>query len=158
MIDGPFSAPTPTLWVPASQGGPLAAVIDLSGWHSAEGAPGSSLLLLCARLGFAHDQRDVEDEAVSSALLEQAEGLSLGLRGRIRASRVYRLVDSTPRFNVGRYRQIARLHDEWRGRTEQRLFYAGDYLVGPHLEGAVRSGLRAAQDVIDRFSAPALPR
>ncbi|MCH6562073.1 MAG: FAD-dependent oxidoreductase [Myxococcales bacterium] len=158
VIDGPLSTPTPTLWVPASQGGPLAAVIDLSAWHSAEGAPGSSLLLLCARLGFAHGHHDVEDEAVSSALLQQAEGLGLGLRARIRASRVYRLTDFTPRFDVGRYRQIARLHDERRGRTEQRLFYAGDYLVGPHLEGAVRSGLRAAQDVIDRFSAPTSPR
>ncbi len=125
-LEGPFCFPTPTLWVPASQGGPLAAIIDLSAWHTLEGAPNSSLLLLCARLGFAHDQRDAEDDHVSSDLRAQAERLSPGLAKRTRASRLYRLTDFTPRFDVGRHRQLARLREERRGHPQRRLFWAGD--------------------------------
>ncbi len=158
VIEGAFSTPVPTLWIPAAQGGPLAAMIDLSAWHTTESAARSSLLLLCARLGFAHGQRETEDDEISSALLAQAERLSPGLRARVRASRLYRLEELTPRFDVGHYRRIARLCDEQRGRAERRLFYAGDYLVGPHPEGAVRSGLRAAQDVLEALSVPVSPQ
>ena len=157
-IEGPFATPTPTLWVPTRQAGPLAAMIDLSAGYPLGSAPNASLLLLCARLGFAHGQRDAEDGEVSNALLAQAERLSPGLRARTRASRLYRLEQLTPRFCVGRYRQLERMREEQGRRSERRLFYAGDYLEGPHLEGAVRSGLRAARDVIDTLSAPASPR
>lgn len=34
-----------------------------------------------------------------------------------------------------------------RGDRTRRLFFAGDYLVGPYTEAALTSGLRAARDI-----------
>jgi len=49
-----------------------------------------------------------------------------------------------PLFPPGRYRQIT----QFRGRERrQGLFFCGDYLLGPLLEGAVASGFRAAEAI-----------
>ena len=45
---------------------------------------------------------------------------------------------------------------ERRERTP-RLAFAGDYLVGPHLEGALVSGLRAASEIAEQFREVAPP-
>jgi predicted NAD/FAD-dependent oxidoreductase len=50
-----------------------------------------------------------------------------------------------PQFYPGYHRALARfLAREDRSR---RLFFAGDYLVGPYTEAALTSGLRAAEEV-----------
>lgn len=51
-----------------------------------------------------------------------------------------------PVFDVGHLRRIQR----WQGRPRQfkSLVFAGDYLCGPYVEGAVRSGLRASSDLL----------
>lgn len=158
VIEGPLSAPVPTLWIPATEGGPLAALVDLSAWHEGRAPASSSLLLLSARLEYAsHHYADQENE-VSNALLEPVERLWPGLRARVRAQHLYRLSQAMPCFGVGRYHQIALLRDAQQRRRERRLFFAGDYLVGPHLEAAVSAGRRASDEAMDALSAPASPR
>jgi predicted NAD/FAD-dependent oxidoreductase len=49
-----------------------------------------------------------------------------------------------PKFPPGRYRQIAAFQKRQR---RPGLFFCGDYLSGPLIEGAVTSGLRAAKAV-----------
>jgi oxygen-dependent protoporphyrinogen oxidase len=51
-----------------------------------------------------------------------------------------------PKFPPGRYRQIAAFQARAR---RPGLFFCGDYLVGPFIEGAVTSGLRAAAAIPD---------
>src|SRR5262249_44491535 len=46
-----------------------------------------------------------------------------------------------PKFPPGRYREISEFQRRQRVRG---LFFCGDYLLGPLIEGAVTSGLRAA--------------
>jgi predicted NAD/FAD-dependent oxidoreductase len=50
---------------------------------------------------------------------------------------------------VGRYRAIAdftRVQADWR-RRGRRIYFAGDYLMGPGWNAALQSGYRAAADV-----------
>jgi oxygen-dependent protoporphyrinogen oxidase len=66
------------------------------------------------------------------------------------AGRVHRFEQAWPRFEVGRYRALARFRavGEDRRRAGRRLYFAGDFLAAPTLEGAVGSGLRAAADLL----------
>jgi oxygen-dependent protoporphyrinogen oxidase len=49
-----------------------------------------------------------------------------------------------PKFPPGRYRQIA----AFQGRERRRgLYFCGDYLLGPFVEAAITTGLRAAESV-----------
>jgi protoporphyrinogen/coproporphyrinogen III oxidase len=49
-----------------------------------------------------------------------------------------------PKFPPGRYRQIAEFQ---RRQRRQGLFFCGDYLLGPLIEGAVTTGLRVADAI-----------
>jgi protoporphyrinogen oxidase len=49
-----------------------------------------------------------------------------------------------PKFPPGRYQEIARFHERSR---RPGLFFCGDYLLGPLVEGAVATGLRAADAI-----------
>lgn len=63
--------------------------------------------------------------------------------------RVYRWEQALPLFDVGHFH---RLHHFSRGEFEfDRIVFAGDYLGGPFLEGAITSGLDAAQRLLDRW-------
>jgi protoporphyrinogen oxidase len=66
---------------------------------------------------------------------------------------VRRYRQAFPRFDVGRHREIARFRKFQRDLRARgrRLYFAGDYLVGPSLEGAVTSGLRAADQIVRDF-------
>jgi monoamine oxidase len=54
---------------------------------------------------------------------------------------------------VGRYREIACFRKVQRDLRAggRRLYFAGDYLVDPCLEGAVTSGIRAADQIVRDF-------
>jgi oxygen-dependent protoporphyrinogen oxidase len=156
VLEGPLNIPIPTVWVAApggKNGSPLSAIMDLTPWQKGPAPSGLSLVLLCARSAFTEAHRAASDDEIANVLLEQAESFQPGFRRRVRAPRLNREAQATPCFGVGRYRQIARFREE-RQRRESRkgLFFCGDYLVGPHLEAAVSSGLRAARDVITSFN------
>ena len=72
-----------------------------------------------------------------------------GARGVSEWSRLYRLPRATPRFDVGRYREIARFESVQldQRRSGRRLYFAGDYLMDPSWNGALLSGQRAARAV-----------
>jgi oxygen-dependent protoporphyrinogen oxidase len=52
-----------------------------------------------------------------------------------------------PKFPPGRYRQIAAFNERAR---RPGLFFCGDYLMGPFIEAAVTTGLKAAAESFDR--------
>jgi|CXWL01.1.fsa_nt_gi oxygen-dependent protoporphyrinogen oxidase len=89
-----------------------------------------------------------DDEIIAAA---HGELRKLPLRGLDKAERhaVHRWPELVPQFYHGYIRSLA----DFKQRTDRsdRLFFAGDYLVGPYTEAALTSGLRAAQDVGARF-------
>ncbi len=156
VVEGRPDLPLPALWLPEAEAGPLAAVFDLTAWQAQDTASAQSLLLLCARAELAHTEGS--DAALSDMLLARLDHIRPGLRTRVRARRLYRQPQAQPRFDVGRYREVARLCELRRSASRgSRLVFAGDYLSGPHAEAAVGSGLRAAEDVIAALEAPVSP-
>jgi protoporphyrinogen/coproporphyrinogen III oxidase len=53
-----------------------------------------------------------------------------------------------PKFPPGRYREITEFQ---RRQRRPGLFFCGDYLLGPFIEGAITTGLRTAEAIVARF-------
>jgi len=141
--DSSLSLPARAVFVPAREGGELAGVLDTT----PAGERGPRLLRLIARPGLhaRHGQRP--DDELAHFLIESAMRVLPGLSGRIEAQRLLRFPRALPSFAVGHYRAVARIREALRARPEQRVFLAGDWLVAPHLEGELASGLRAASEL-----------
>ena len=92
------------------------------------------------------------DADIAAAAL--AELRKLPLRGLDKTENVvvHRWPELVPQFYHGYIRSLAAFKSR-RGRSD-RVFFAGDYLVGPYTEAALTSGLRAAEDVRVRFDSP----
>jgi oxygen-dependent protoporphyrinogen oxidase len=77
----------------------------------------------------------------------------LPLRGldKVEAHAVHRWPELVPQFYHGYIRSLAAF--KTRRQRSERLFFAGDYLVGPYTEAALTSGQRAADDIARRFTA-----
>ena len=130
----------PAVRQPRSRNKRLAAIVRATG-HAHEGVPAAEteILLLAARAGTR------AGEQCAAELLNEAESLLPGLAARIRDRRLIHEESMGAGFEVGRYRALARLRRAARERrTRRRIAWCGDYLVGPHLEGAAASGVRAA--------------
>jgi phytoene dehydrogenase-like protein len=147
----PFELPEPVIWLAPESGGHLAALARAPGPPS--GPRAARPLLLIGRPGLARLHESGGERAVREALLRGAESVLRGLRGAIDASRLHAIPLATPAFEVGGYRAAARLLEEQQARAASRpLVYCGDYLVAPHLEGAVAAGIRAARALLRAFA------
>ena len=107
--------------------------------------PSGKTLFNCA---FAEDLAaelmDAPDEDVIAALNTELRKLPLRGLDTIEGYAVHRWPSLVPRFWPGYHRSIRDFLN--RGDRSDRLFFAGDYLVGPYTEAALTSGLRAARD------------
>lgn len=143
-LDGDVDLAAHALWIPASEGSTVSAIVRMAGM-----AAGAAWLWIVARPGF----EGGDSASATRVLLADAERALPGLRARVRAQRLHRVAHAIPRFDVGRYRGIARLTAEFEKRRDgRRVFVAGDYLVAPHLEGAATSGIAAAEAVLRSFA------
>jgi protoporphyrinogen oxidase len=119
------------------------------------GLPGSrapeglGLALVQATPHYAAAHLDAPEEAVAKELLSALDALRPGLQRAVEFARVLRVQHGTPRFGVGRYRALARYQRVQQDLRAQgrRLYLAGDYLVGPTLEGAAVAAERVAEAV-----------
>ena len=139
--------PTPPrdLLLRRDRAGALAAMLDVT---PAGQTDGRCLRLLLARRERVPSLSAAGDAEIAEALLSRAERVEPGLRGRVVSTRVCRLERTVPRFAPGHYRRVARLREEQARRfAARRVVFCGDYLVGPHLEGAVAAGERAAREL-----------
>jgi oxygen-dependent protoporphyrinogen oxidase len=135
--------------VPRSEGGPLASVLLEPGVAGGRVPSGRGLAYLEARPEYAAAAVGAPDDLLAKQLQEAFEELLEGARGAASFSRLYRLPLATPRFDVGRYREIAAFEsvvaDQRRG--GRRVYFAGDYLMDPSWNGALLSGQRAARSL-----------
>ncbi|MEO8698226.1 MAG: FAD-dependent oxidoreductase, partial [Acidimicrobiales bacterium] len=95
------------------------------------------------------------DSDVIEALHGELNKLPLRGLDKTEGHAVHRWPELVPQFYSGYIRSLA----TFKGRRDHsdRVFFAGDYLVGPYTEAALTSGLRAASDIQSRFaSAPAI--
>jgi oxygen-dependent protoporphyrinogen oxidase len=112
---------------------------------------GSNLLVLFATSEGARSLRDADDETVVATLIadlrKAVPAFDPGFQPR--AATLRRWPEALPIFDVGHLRALKRFAQ---GEFETgALVFAGDYLGGPFVEGAVTSGLEAATRLLDRL-------
>jgi len=121
-------------------------LVGLSAEHHKAGVAPPGAGLLSATLCRAASERlwQAEDATVGELVLENLARTPLG---RLEPSEivVHRWPASLPRFSPGSLKQLAAFHR--RMERSPRIAFAGDYLVGPTLEAAVTSGMRAATEL-----------
>ena len=102
---------------------------------------GGGLLVLYPAPSLAPRVAEMEAEAVVDLLLPALEQALPGIGARVTRARVYRFPYGSVQFYPGYLEHLRRFDEAW---LPERLALAGDYLVSPTVEGAVRSGLAAA--------------
>jgi len=141
--------PRPTRVLPPAEAGLPVAWLDLApgGTHAPQSG---GVATLVAAPAWSRDRLDAPDDALEKELTSLLARLVRGAGGALRLARVERHSGAFPRFPAGRYRELARFRRIQADRRAlgRRLYFAGDHLAEPTLEGAVRSGLRAADEAL----------
>ncbi len=134
------------LRIPPDAGLPLASAAFEPGAEGGFAPVGQTLVQLVSGARFGHAHLDAPDDAVARWLSAALERVRPGAARSARLLQVSRFEWARPRFDVGRYRALARFQavEADRRARGQRLYFAGDYLNAPTLEGAASSGRRAA--------------
>ena len=147
----PFFSHARHIHVPHTEGSPLESVLLEPGVRGGRVPDGRGLALLRATGAWSEASFDAPDEAVSKELLRAFARVHPGAELAVLFSKLYRVERAVPRFAVGHYRGIARFERVQRAlrREGRRLYFAGDYLVDPSLEGALASAQRAAAAVAE---------
>lgn len=140
--------PARAIMIPEREGGELAGVVEVT----AVDAHGPRLLLLVARPGLFARHGARPDAEIANFLIESGARAIPGLANGIEAQRLHRFADARPSFRVGHFRALATILEAMRKRPERRIALAGDWLVAPHLEGEIASGLRAAVELRSSLS------
>jgi protoporphyrinogen oxidase len=145
----PLSARPQQILVPRSQRQPIESATIEPGLPSTRVPEGRGLASIRARGDFAAASAGAPDEAVAKELLGALEVLRPGIERVVDFTRVLRIPLGVPRFDVGRYRAIARFDRVQRDRCAagRRLYFAGDYRVHPSVEGALLSAAEVASEV-----------
>lgn len=86
------------------------------------------------------------DDEIAALLLSDLERAVAGVSARVTASRVYRFDDAYSVFDPAHMQRLRSWNADW---LPAGIALAGDYLMAPSVEGAVRSGARAARRVMD---------
>jgi oxygen-dependent protoporphyrinogen oxidase len=145
----PFHSHPQQIQFPHREGWPLESVLLEPGVEGGRVPEGRGLALLRATGRWSAAYFEAPDETVSKELIDALGGIFPRIHGAGIFAEVLREKREVPRFDVGRYREIAdftRVQADWR-RRGRRIYFAGDYLMGPGWNAALRSGYRAAADV-----------
>ena len=111
-------------------------------------AGGDALVALPAPAAVAELWERSDDEA-AAALLASVEEAVRGVDRHVTSMHVQRFEDGCTVFTPGHLRRLRAFHDAW---LPAGIALAGDYLVAPTVEGAMRSGQRAARRLLDQRS------
>ena len=89
------------------------------------------------------------DDDVAEQLLAAIEAAVSGVSRRVTAVQVTRFAQGYTLFSPGYLKQLSAFDEAW---LPSGVTLAGDYLVAPTVEGAVRSGRHAARRLLDRHA------
>jgi oxygen-dependent protoporphyrinogen oxidase len=117
-----------------------------------EGAvpPGKTMFNCAFSEEYAAELMSKPDSAIIEALHGELRKLPLRGLDKTEGHAVHRWPELVPQFYPGYIRSLAAFKE--RRQRSDRVFFAGDYLVGPYTEAALTSGLRAAGDIRARFA------
>jgi oxygen-dependent protoporphyrinogen oxidase len=118
-----------------------------------EGAvpPGKTMFNCAFAEDYAAELFDRRDDDVIEALHGELRKLPLRGLDKTEGHAIHRWPELVPQFYAGYIRSLAAFKE--RAQRSGRVFFAGDYLVGPYTEAALTSGLRAAEEVAGRLAA-----
>jgi protoporphyrinogen oxidase len=153
----PLSAHPRQILVPRSARSPLEVALLEPGVPGGRVPQGRGLASLRARGAFGAARFDAPVAALEKELLDAFDALWPGALRAVEFSHCFRVQRAAPRFDVGRYRDLARFRRALAQgrRAGRRLYFAGDYLIHPSPEGAVVSAQRAAAAVTRDLAPPA---
>jgi oxygen-dependent protoporphyrinogen oxidase len=136
--------------VPRTEGWPAVTIAVEPGGPGGPAPDGKELALVTAGDQWSRAHLEAPDEIVEKDLGGLLQRVHPGSSSAVSFATVRRHREAFPCFEVGRYREIARFRKVQRGlrAAGRRLYFAGDYLVDPSLEGAVTSGFRAADQIL----------
>jgi oxygen-dependent protoporphyrinogen oxidase len=145
----PFHSHCKLIRVPSDEGSPIESVLLEPGARGGRAPEGRGLATLRATGAFGRECRDLSIDVVEKTLLDAFEAFQPGVRNAIESTRIFRIESAVSEFAVGHFREIARLERvlEDVSQRGRRVYFAGDYLMGPTWEDALASGHRAAERV-----------
>jgi oxygen-dependent protoporphyrinogen oxidase len=155
LVPSPFYG----IFFPRREAPHLAAATVRSARRPPPHAGGDLVTLFTSDAGAA-DLLDADDATVRARLLEELRLAGAPFdrdfqRCKPLGTTVHRWREALPRFDVG---HLSRLRSFAAGEVERgRVVFAGDYLGGPFVEGAVGSGLGAAARLLERLGQVASP-
>ncbi|MFP8878767.1 MAG: FAD-dependent oxidoreductase [Myxococcota bacterium] len=156
----PFSSHPQFIQFPADEDSPLESVTLEYGLKGGRAPEGHGLALLRAKGAWSRRYFSAPDKIVKKQLIEAMGRVLPRIHGAALFTQLLREPYAVPVFEVGRYREIADFH---RIQADQRangrrIYFAGDYLMGPGWDAALRAGMRTAaaveQDLGAADSAP----
>jgi protoporphyrinogen/coproporphyrinogen III oxidase len=112
-------------------------------------AGGDALVALVAPSAVPDLWQRADDDA-AAAVLASVEEAVRGFSRHVTATRVERFEDGNTVFSPGHLQRLRRFDAAW---LPAGITLAGDYLVAPTVEGAVRSGRRAARQLLQQRAA-----
>jgi len=136
--------------VPHAEDLPVDTILLEPGLAGSRVPMGEGMATLRATERFARANASLPDDVLEKGLLAGLGRLLPGIDSSIRELRLHRRSEGIPRFEVGAYRALDRFRRVVSDLREQsrRLYFAGDYLIGPGPESAVIAGERAARDLL----------
>lgn len=145
----PFHSHCKLIRLPHDEGSPIESVLLEPGARGGRAPEGRGLATIRAAGAFGAESRLLPDETLEKTLLDAFEAFQPGARKAIESTRLFRIENAASQFGVGHFREIARLERvaEDVHRRGRRVYFAGDYLVGPTWEDALYSGHRAAERI-----------
>ena len=145
----PFHSHCKLIRVPHDEGSPIESVLLEPGTRGGRAPEGRGLATIRATGAFGGESRELPDDVVEKVLLDALEAFRPGVRNATDSTRLIRVESAASQFGVGHFREIARLErvQDDVHRRGRKVYFAGDYLMGPTWEDALASGHRAAERV-----------
>jgi oxygen-dependent protoporphyrinogen oxidase len=135
--------------VPRAADQPIECLLLEPGLAEGRAPRGEGVAVLRATTRFSEANGHTTDSVVEKGLLAGLARLFPGVAAHVEDAVLHRRPAAVPRFDVGAYRALERFRRVQADRRAlgRRVYFAGDHLVAPSAEGAVVSGVRAAEDL-----------